>query len=85
MVQIPDVQKKAAEVAMKHNLSLLLLFGSQTTGKTHKGSDYDIAYLSDSPLSLGDESKLVFDLIQMFGSEAIDLASIRGASPLLLH
>lgn len=85
MVVTPDIQAKVAEIARKYNLSLVLLFGSQATGKTHKGSDYDIAYLSEAPLSLEDESKLVVDLIEIFRSEAIDLVSVRGASPLLLH
>lgn len=80
-----DINLKVAEIARKYNLTLVLLFGSQATGKTHKGSDYDIAYLGEAPLSLGEESKLVVDLMRIFGSEAIDLASIRGASPLLLY
>lgn len=81
----PDIQVKVAEVARKYDLSLVLLFGSQATGNTHKESDVDIAYLSEAPLSLGDESKLVVDLIQIFRSEVVDLTSIRGASPLLLR
>lgn len=85
MMLTQDMREKVVEVARKYNLSLVLLFGSQATGKTHKGSDYDIAYLSDAPLSLKDESKLVIDLMQMFRSEAVDIASIRGASPLLLY
>jgi uncharacterized protein len=80
-----DIKLKIAHVAEKYNLSLVLLFGSQATGKSHKGSDYDIAYLGDAPLSLDDESKLIVDLMQVFGIEKVDLTSIRGSSPLLLH
>lgn len=80
----PD-QEKIQEIADTYNLSLVVLFGSQATGKTHKKSDYDIAYLGEAPLSLGEESKLIVDLMRVFQLKAIDLASIRGASPLLLH
>ena len=78
-------QEKIQQIADGYNLTLVVLFGSQATGKTHKGSDYDIAYLSVSPLSLSEESRLVVDFMPVFQSEAIDLTSIRGASPLLLH
>lgn len=79
------MQSKVVAIAEKYHLSLVVLFGSQATGNTHKESDIDIAYLSEAPLSLGDESKLVVDLIQIFRSEAVDLTSVRGSSPLLLR
>lgn len=78
-------KEKIKEMADAYRLSLVVLFGSRATGKTHKGSDYDVAYLSEAPLSLSEESRLVVDLMQIFQSEAIDLASIRGSSPLLLY
>lgn len=75
---------KIVELAQKYGLTLMVLFGSQATGKTHKGSDYDIAYLSEHSLSLAEESKLIIDLVPVFQTSAVDLVSIHNAPPLLL-
>lgn len=71
-------------LAEKYTLSLVVLFGSQATGKTHKGSDYDIAYLSERVLSFTEESRLIIDLMPVFQTSAIDLVNIHNAPPLLL-
>ena len=33
------------EIRQKHNLSLILMHGSQVTGKTHSKSDFDMLWL----------------------------------------
>ncbi|MDE2588468.1 MAG: nucleotidyltransferase domain-containing protein [Patescibacteria group bacterium] len=40
-----DFKKKAAK---KYGIKKLILFGSQTTGKTRKGSDIDMLVVSDN-------------------------------------
>ena len=37
-------QDKIEEIAKKYSLKLLLLFGSQSSGKTHPMSDFDFGY-----------------------------------------
>jgi predicted nucleotidyltransferase len=81
----PEVRARIVALAEKYHLSLVLLFGSQATGKTHKQSDYDVAYLSECPLTLMEESSLIVDLMPIFGTDAVDLISIHNASPLLAY
>ncbi len=81
-----DVKKQSGrlkKLAKKYHLSLILLFGSRASGQTHKNSDFDIAYLSDNGLDLGQEAKLIVELFPFFRSENIDLANLRNAPPLL--
>ena len=39
------------EVAKKYDVSLIVLFGSQAKGNTHKHSDTDVAFLPNKNLS----------------------------------
>lgn len=81
---IDKIKLEIAELADKYKLSMALIFGSRASGKTHSGSDVDIAYLSSAPLSLEEESQLSLDLADVFKTDLIDLISIRASSPLLL-
>ena len=71
----------AAAIAEENGLSLVLLFGSQATGKTHKESDIDVAYLSDKPLDLMAEARLIEDLRPIFRSNAVDIVDLKKAPP----
>lgn len=80
-----EMHTRIAAMAEKYHLSLVLLFGSRAAGKTHRQSDVDIAYFSQEPLPLAEESKLVIDLMQIFRTNAVDLVSLHNASPLLRY
>lgn len=82
-MDIEKIKPGIAELAKKYGLSLVLLFGSQTIGKTHAQSDVDVAYLSDSPLDLTEESALSIALMQVFKTNFVDLVPLRNAPPLL--
>lgn len=85
-IQITDrIRQKIVQLAQEYQLSLVVLFGSQSRGDTHAQSDVDIAYRAVEPLSLESEGMLIVELMQIFQTEKIDLASLRLASPLLLH
>src|SRR3989344_4507986 len=81
---VATMKSAAKEIAGKYGLSLVLLFGSQVTGKTHKESDIDIAYLSDKPLDLMTEARLMVDLMPTFESNAVDIVDLKKAPPLLM-
>ena len=81
----PEIRARISAIAEKYRLSLVLLFGSQATGKTHLQSDVDIAYFAQTPLSLATESKLVIDLMRVFHTNAVDLVSLKNAPPLLRY
>ena len=67
----------------KHGLLLLLLHGSQVTGKTHQESDIDIAIVRDTKKTDIDMLALQQDLSELFGSDRIDITDLTHADPLL--
>ena len=88
MIEItPEKKGIIKKMAEKYGLKLVLLFGSQVKGKTHKESDYDIAYLADKKLSFEDEGRMIVDLAGIVGARderIVNLADIRKAGALLL-
>lgn len=76
------------KLAQKYSLELILLFGSQVTGKTHKESDFDIAYSSKRRLSIKEESELIIGLMSVVNitdERLINLVNIKTTSPLLFY
>lgn len=85
-MQINEIQKnKIKEIAEKYHLNLVLLFGSQATGKTHKESDFDIAYLPKKNLSYDNEIDINFQFINIFRHDRVDTVDMRKAPALLLY
>ncbi len=78
------VKPKIAELAKKYGLTLVVLFGSQATGQTHKESDVDVAYMSEKKLSFDDEALLNFNMTEIFHNDKVSLVNMKTASPLLL-
>lgn len=76
-------EKKIKEIAEKYGLKLLLLFGSQVTGKTHKFSDFDFGYIGSKSMSYFEKGNLDVDLARLIKNktESVDL---KNAGPLLL-
>ena len=81
---IEIIKQGIAKFADKYKLSLVVIFGSQVSGKIHSDSDVDVAYSSSAPLSLEDESSLILDLAGVFKTNLVDIVSLRASSPLLL-
>ena len=87
VIDIDKIKPQIKELAEKYGLDLVMLFGSQVTGKTHKESDFDIAYLSDKKLSFEDEGRMIIDLAPIIGARderLVNLSNIRQAGALLL-
>ena len=78
-----DKKKITDKIAQKYSLEMILLFGSQVSGKTSKESDFDIAYLSKKELSGKEEIELNCDLMDVFKSDKIDLTNLKNANPFL--
>ena len=66
-----------------NNLSLILLHGSQVTGKTHAKSDTDIAVMQNGNAKDLDILGLYGDLTNLFKNDRIDITNITHANPLL--
>ena len=81
-MQITDKQqKRIEEIAWKYDLKMILLFGSQVTGRTHKESD--IAVLPEKNLTFEQEVYLNTDLVNVIRENA-NLTNLRKAPPLLI-
>lgn len=87
-MQKDNATELIAHVARTYGLSLVILFGSQATGHTHKESDYDIGCISKVPLSFAQQGMLIYALITIVhvsDERCISLVNLRTAPPLLLH
>ena len=77
----------ASEIAAfckENNIELLVLFGSQAVGKTHGGSDVDVAVKIRRGIE-GSKLDLIFRLGGLFKEGEVDLVLItRDTDPLLL-
>lgn len=64
----------------RHDLSLLVLFGSRARGDAAPGADWDFGFLADdSP----DVLAMMAEISRAVGSDRVDLADLRRASALL--
>ena len=76
-------------MAMKQNIQkpLIIAFGSQISGKTRGGSDFDFAVLARKSLTLSERSALSARLSKKLGinEDKIDLVDLHKSSPLLLY
>ena len=72
-------------MAFDHTIKLVILFGSQATGKAGKHSDTDIAVLSDHPLTIGEKGEVSAEAAKIFdvSEDSVDVADIWHAPPLL--
>jgi uncharacterized protein len=79
-------KQKIKEVAGKYRLKLVLLFGSQATGKIHNESDFDIAYFPEKNLSFDEEIDINFQFTLIFPQKdcRVDTVDIKHANPLLI-
>ncbi len=83
-IEITDrIKQNIRALAEKYGLTLVVLFGSQASGKTHRESDVDIAYKPSRPLSSEEESMLNYELTPVFRTNSIDTTNLSYAPPLL--
>lgn len=78
MLEINQAAIKA--VAEQHQLDVVVLFGSQATGRTHVKSDIDIAVLSRQPVDI---TKLMTAFSDVFKREDVEVVNLGTASPTL--
>lgn len=82
MISIDKI--KISELAQKHGLLIVVLFGSQASGKTHLGSDVDLGFISEKSVSPADIAKMTFEFTEKLGVKNLELIDLAGAPPLLL-
>lgn len=79
---IEKIKIAAREIGKKHNLRLMLLYGSRAKGTAKRGSDADIAVLGNSALGLGDITGIINDFMDALGVNEIDVKSLHRTNPL---
>ncbi len=80
----PKQKREVARIARKHDLKLVVLFGSFATGENRPESDMDIAVLGKRDVSFEVSVDLINDFMKVF-HENVDLSVINKANPLLLQ
>ena len=78
MLDFEALKPAIKELAEKHDLLLVVLFGSQATGRTHVKSDIDIAVLATGRF---DTSKLMSEFDGIFKRDDIEIVDMGEASP----
>jgi predicted nucleotidyltransferase len=78
-------QRGLEEIARRHDIELILEFGSVVTGRGHPRSDVDLAVLFDRPdVSLRELAQLAHELQSLYPEREVDVAVINRADPLFL-
>lgn len=72
------------DIARRHGARLLLQYGSTITGRTHAGSDLDIAVLFEREPDYARVGGLLADLEGAFPGRDVDLGLLNHADPLFL-
>ncbi len=81
-MDIEAVKPKIAEVAIKHGLDFVVLFGSQATGRTHPKSDVDVGVISKGKFDI---VRVMTDLDNAFGRTDVTAVDLSRASPTLMR
>jgi predicted nucleotidyltransferase len=75
-----DLKNRLSPLFEEEGLCLVILFGSFASGRTHKKSDIDLAFLFDDPVDILDLTNRV---IRLLHTDNIDIIDLRRTNPLL--
>lgn len=81
MIDIEKIKPDVAKLAQKHNLALVILYGSQATGKSREGSDVDIAVLGKIKISSDILINLDDEFAHIFRAKELDVKSLHNTNP----
>lgn len=83
LIKIPlvdEISERLAPLFQDEGLRLVLLFGSSVTGKMHRHSDIDLAFLFDRDMDI---IALTNTVIRLLHTDNVDVIDLKHASPLL--
>jgi predicted nucleotidyltransferase len=75
-----EIRKRLSPLFKDEGLQFIVLFGSLASGRIHKESDIDLAFLFDEPTDI---LALTNRVIRLLHADKIDVVDLRRASPLL--
>lgn len=79
-ISIEAIRERLSPLFTEEGLQLILLFGSHASGKLHKQSDIDVAFLFDRPVDI---LALTNKVIKLLHTNNVDVVDLSRASPLL--
>ena len=80
-IDIEKIKPEVAKVAQKHNLALVILYGSQATGKAREGSDIDVAILGKRKIPFNLLLNLNDEFAHIFKTRELDVKSLHSTNP----
>ena len=79
------IRREVGDIARRHGLSLVLLFGSAAAGNARQDSDIDIAIkFRDGDVGLRRTLEIQREISALFGGKEVDLALLNRADPLFM-
>lgn len=80
MISVDEIRERLSHVFKEEGLELVILFGSHASGKLHRQSDIDLAFLYDRDVDIVSLTNRVIRLLHL---DKIDVVDLRRASPLM--
>lgn len=71
------VRARIETIARRHELDLVVCFGSMARGRTHRRSDLDVAVRATRPLGYRREAEIREELCAAFGRTDVDVRDLR--------
>ncbi len=78
--KIEDYKKKLCQVGQKYNLDLLILYGSQVTGKVNAESDVDIAVYKKGGINSEEYLKIYSEIARTLKGFEVDVKSLHNTN-----
>ena len=75
---------KIKYLCQKHKIKILILHGSQVSGKTSKNSDIDVGILCDSKVDFKEYRAILADFGDIFGDK-FDPVFLNGVEPMISY
>ncbi len=84
-IDIEKIKSDVAKIAKRHNLKLMMLYGSRATGEAREKSDIDIAVLGEKPISFDEHIDLINDFTDLFHTDEVDVKLLHNTNPLFRY
>jgi len=78
-------RKKIKKIAEKYQLKLVVLYGSQATGKAKSNSDIDIAILGERRIDFDKHIELINEFTSLFQTDEVDVKLLHDTNPLFRY
>ena len=82
-IDIMTKKKDVEAIAQKYRLDLVVLFGSQASGRTHQKSDVDIGYTSPQFIELDTRFDIINEFRDILKRDDIEFVDLSRISPVM--